>query len=542
MAEKNQQAPFHYEWFTMGDINGFFGLMFDNMTVLSFLAGILIFAFGFPAEIVYKKMFPGTAFGVLFGDIIYTWMAFRLARRTNNTKVTAMPLGLDTPSTIGIALAVLGPAFLGFKARGMAEYDAAMMTWYLGMATMVLIGIFKVIFSFMGGWLQKIIPQAGLLGSLAGIGLALIGFGPMLEVFGMPLIGMISFGLIIYTLIAGIKLPRNFPGVLGAVVIGTALYYILAPLGLAGGHYQPFTAQLHFGLPIPSLGFLKGMGEAVKYLPIAIPFAILTVVGGINVTESARVAGDDFKTRDILLTEAVATLVAGICGGVAQSTPYIGQPAYKAMGSRAGYTLLTGIFIGLGGFLGYVGFIVELIPRAVIAPILIFVGLDIMCQAFHACPIRHAPAVALAYFPTVARLLQIKLSNIAMVPVEIFARQLALVDKALPELQVIVALGNGFILTGMLWGAFMAKLIDRQVRAAAAYVLVCAALTFFGIIHSAIPDGNMYLPWALAYPANQVPYQFTSGYLALAALLFALSFSKEAKEIPAVLQLGDALS
>ena len=68
------------------------------------------------------------------------------------------------------------------------------------------------------------------------------------------------------------------------------------------------------------------------------PFALLTVVGGINVTESARVAGDDFNTRNILLTEAVATLVAGVCGGVAQSTPYIGQPAYKGMGARAGYT------------------------------------------------------------------------------------------------------------------------------------------------------------------------------------------------------------
>jgi len=530
MADNANRAPFKYEWFTMGDINGFFGLMFDNMTVLSFLAGILIFAFKFPAEIVYTKMFPGTAFGVLFGDMIYTWMAFRLAKRTNNPKVTAMPLGLDTPSTIGIALAVLGPAFLSFKARGMAEYDAAMMTWYLGMATMVMIGIFKVIFSFFGGWLQKIIPQAGLLGSLAGIGLALIAFGPMLEVFGMPIIGMIAFGLIIYTLIAGIKLPKNFPGVLGAVVIGTVLYYILAPYGLAGGTYQPFSAQLHFGLPIPTLGFLKGMGEAIKYLPIAIPFAILTVVGGINVTESARVAGDDFKTRDILLTEAIATLVAGVCGGVAQSTPYIGQPAYKAMGSRAGYTLLTGIFIGLGGFLGYAGFIVELIPRCVIAPILIFVGLDIMCQAFHACPRRHAPAVALAYFPTVARMLQIKLSNPDMVPPEVFSKMLTLPGKALPELLVVVALGNGFILTGMLWGAFMAKLIDRQVRSAAAYIMCCAVLTFFGIIHSAIPDGNMYFPWTLGDMARQVPYQFTAGYVVLAVLLFALSFSKESKE------------
>src|SRR5437764_6051 len=133
-----------YPWFTAGDLNGFFGLMFDNISVLSFLAGILIFAFQFPADIVYKRMFPGTALGVLVGDIIYTIMAFRLARRTNNPNVTAMPLGLDTPSTIGIALTVLGPAFVALKARGMTPNDAAMMTWYLGMATMMFMGILKL--------------------------------------------------------------------------------------------------------------------------------------------------------------------------------------------------------------------------------------------------------------------------------------------------------------------------------------------------------------------------------------------------------------
>ena len=519
-----------YEWFVLGDINGFFGLMFDNMTVLSFLAGILIFGFQFPADIVYKKMFPGTALGVLFGDLVYTWMAFRLAKRTNNPTVTAMPLGLDTPSTIGIALTVLGPCFMAMKAKGMAPQDAAMMTWYVGMATMVLIGVFKVIFSFIGGWIQKVVPQAGLLGSLAGIGLALIGFVPLVDVFSLPLVGMIALGLILYNLVAGIKLPRSFPGVLAAVGIGTAVYYILGPMGLVGGTYQPPTGELHFGLPIPTLAFRHGFIEALKYLPIAIPFAILTVVGGINVTESARVAGDDFSTRDILLTEAVATLVAGLCGGVAQSTPYIGQPAYKQMGSRAGYTLLTGLFIGLGGVLGYIGFIVELIPRAVLAPILIFVALDIMCQAFHACPVEHAPAVAFAYFPTVARLLSIKLSNPDFVPMENFQKLLVLPGKALPELLVTVALGNGFILTAMLWGAFMAKLIDRKLRASAAYLFILAALTFVGIIHSALPEGNMYLPWSLPMPARSIPYQFTEGYVALAVLLIALSFTQASRE------------
>jgi AGZA family xanthine/uracil permease-like MFS transporter len=347
----------------------------------------------------------------------------------------------------------------------------------------------------------------------------------------MPLVGLIALGLIFYTLVAGIKLPWKIPGVFASIALGTILYYILGPIGIVGGTYSdPQLAELHFGLPLPTLDFIKGLAPALKYLPIAIPFGILTVVGGINVTESARVAGDDFNTRNILLTEAIATLIAGICGGVAQSTPYIGQPAYKHMDARAGYTLLTGIFIGLGGIFGYVSFIVELIPRAVLAPILIFIAFDIIAQSFQACPSKHAPAVAFAFFPTVMRLLSIKLGNPDVVLPETFTKLMTLPGKSLPEMLVIVALGNGFIITGMLWGAFLAELIDRRLRRSAIYLVTLAAFTFFGVIHSAIPDGAMYLPWTLDGLARQIPFQFTTAYLVLALCLFLLSLTKESQE------------
>jgi AGZA family xanthine/uracil permease-like MFS transporter len=399
------------------------------------------------------------------------------------------------------------------------------------MATMVVIGVIKVIFSFIGQWVQKVVPQAGLLGSLAGIGLVLIGLTPLVDIFGMPVIGMISLGLILYSLVARIRLPKNFPSVFAAIFLGTVIYYLLGSTGWVGGTYAGAPAMdLHFGLPTPTLGFLEGFTRALKYLPIAIPFGLLTVVGGINVTESARVAGDDFNTRSILLTEAIATLIAGICGGVAQSTPYIGQPAYKRMGSRAGYTLLTGLFIGLGGVLGYVSFFVELIPRAVLAPILIFVALDIVVQSFLACPARHAPAVAFAFFPTVARLLSIKLGNPDIVPLENFQRLLEAPGKSLPETLVTIALGNGFILTAMLWGGFLAELIDRRLKVSAIYLFLLAILTFFGVIHSASPDGVMYLPWTLQGMAQKIPYQFALAYVVFAVMLLLFALTKESRE------------
>jgi hypothetical protein len=66
-----------YRWAQWGDLNAFFGLMLDNVTNLVVLTGILVGVFGYPSDKVYTLMIPGTALGVLFGDAVYTWFAFR---------------------------------------------------------------------------------------------------------------------------------------------------------------------------------------------------------------------------------------------------------------------------------------------------------------------------------------------------------------------------------------------------------------------------------------------------------------------------------
>lgn len=517
-----------YRWAAPGDLNAFFGLMLDNVMNLVILAGILLFVFQFPEDVVYGRMFPGTALGVLFGDLVYTWMAFKLAAREGRDDVTAMPLGLDAPSTIGMAFTVLGPAFIAAKTR-MPEHEAAIAAWHIGMACMVLIGLFKLGMSFVGGRIQRMIPGAGLLGSLAGIGIALLGVLQLGDILAEPVVGMVSLGLIFYALIARLPLPFRVPGVLASVATGAAIYYLMAALGLL--HRPPLapSLSLQMGIPLPTLGFMAGMHEAVTtYLPMAIPFAILTVVGGINVTESARLAGDNYRTRDILLTEAVATLLAGIFGGVSQSTPYIGHPAYKAMGARAAYTLACGIFVGLGGMLGYIPVLVQILPIACLAPILIFVAFDIVTQAFQQTPRSHAPAVCFAIFPSVAQLIQITLdkanpvlTSSALDPAHVV--EAARIPLAFAEnFGVFIILAHGFILTGMLWGAALAFLIDGLVARFATVLAICGVLSAFGIIHSVLPTGGIYLPWSAVLQGSHTPWHWAAAYLLTAAIVVLL--------------------
>ena len=487
-----------------GELTAFLALFLDNLGVLAFLSSILIFTFNYPADIILTRMVPGTAVGVFFGDLVYTWLALRLARKTGRSDVTAMPLGLDTPSTIGLAYAVLGPAYIATR--------DPVLTWQIGMATLFMIGVVKIAASFFGGWVQRIIPTAGLLGSIAGVGLLLLGFLPVIELFNEVIVGLTALGLIFAALLGRMQLPGRFPGVLAALLFGTALHFVLGYAGCLPDFQAP-ALELSLCFPVLSFDFLSALPQSIQYLPIAIPFGILTIVGGINNTESARLAGDNYRTRDILLTEAVTSLVAAFFGGIAQTTPYIGHPAYKKMGATHWYTLFTGLLVGLSAAVGLLSLLVGLIPRAVLAPIFIYIGFEIIHQAYKESPEAHSPAVSISFLPTVANLVMIILGQ--------YLGAFSAAAEKLPArlqglLQTLTVLSNGFILTALLWGSMLAFIIDQRPRPAASCALACAALTLFGLIHSIFPSGEVYVPWSVSSGRH---YSIAAGYGLLGLML-----------------------
>ncbi|OGP84800.1 MAG: MFS transporter [Deltaproteobacteria bacterium RBG_13_65_10] len=494
-------------WIARGDVNAFFGLMLDNMTQVVILAGILTGVFGYSREIVLHRMVPGTAIGVLLGDLVFTWMAVRLARREGRSNVTAMPLGIDTPSLFGLTFGVLGPALLATGDETRA--------WQIGMAVMVIMGLVKMACAYGSNWVRRVVPRAGLLGSIAAVAILLIAFIPSLKIFAEPVVGFLSLAIVLVCLVARIALPAGFPGALLAVVLGAAAFYGLGAAGLTVHPLPSFSTALtlHLAVPLPTLGFADAFAASLPYLPIAIPFALATVVGGIDNTESAAAAGDEYSARAVVLTEGVATLVAGLCGGVIQTTPYIGHPAYKEMGGRAGYTLATALFIGLGGILGYLSFFVTLVPEAAVAPILIFIGIEICAQAFLASPPRHAPAVALSFVPVIASLLVIEigtmLSGVGSDPSH-------LSGEAAATYHSLHVLSGGFIFSAVLWGGALALVIDGSLLRAASFMAVGALASLFGVIHSPRPGGDMFLPWRLD---DRAPFFLAAGYIVFALVL-----------------------
>jgi adenine/guanine/hypoxanthine permease len=164
---------------------------------------------------------------------------------------------------------------------------------------------------------------------------------------------------------------------------------------------------------------------------------------------------------------------------------------------------------------------------AVLAPVLVFLSLNVTVQAFSAVPLRHASAVAISFFPSIARLVTLELSDPKFMAPERFTQLLSVAEHGVPALAVIVALGNGFIITATLWAAFVVEMIERRLRAAAAYLAIGGALCGFGIIHSVRADGSAYALWQLQGMARTVATQFCAAYFVLAAALLLLSLRRQ---------------
>src|SRR5262249_61819691 len=127
-------------------------------------------------------------------------------------------------------------------------------------------------------------------------------------------------------------------------------------------------------------------------------------------------------------------------------------------------------------------------PKAGSFPTRVFVGREIPAQSSPPPGGKPYPALAFAMLPALAYLITVPL-NMARGP------NLPAGDKALAVVQTLRCLANGFLISGLLWAAALAMILDGRFSRAAAYYLIAAVCTFLGILHSALPSEQIRLPW-----------------------------------------------
>ncbi|HUA77712.1 MAG TPA: hypothetical protein VMA86_08570 [Acetobacteraceae bacterium] len=469
-------APAHHRlpWFTSGDVDGFFGLFFSGFPDLLLIVGLAPVC-GFPADFVTRQVLPGVAISVLAGNLFYAWQARRLAASTGRDDVTAIPFGVNTPTIFAYVFLIMGPVY--------TRTHSGTLAWQAGVFASLISGVVQTGGAFCTDWLRRHTPRAALLCPLAGLALAYLCLGFIFGVFDQASIALLPM-LVLFTLYGSrLKLPWRIPPAVVAISIGAGLVAVLRPLHIYTAPAPPATAP---GIYLPhfaNLAALFSRREWWSYLAIILPLASLDTLASLQILESVKIAGDDYKTTPSLLMNGIGTLAAAALGSPFPTTLYVGHAAHKANGARSGYSALNGAVTLVLCTTGLLPLVLRVVPLEVAGPVIVWFGLVTVAQAFVEVPRTQSVAVVLGLIPMMAQWASGIADTVAGAAGSSLAAVLPHIGTGL-ALGGLIALGQGGLLTSMLWAAVLALAIDRRFAAAAGWLASAAALSAFGVIHA----------------------------------------------------------
>jgi len=502
------------KWFVRGDLDGFFGLALDNLVQLMLIVGLCQVVLGFPPELIYGRILPGAAVSLLVGNLFYAWQARKLAAISGRTDVCALPYGINTVSLFAHVFLVMLPATLAAKSRGLDDATAATVAWQAGLLACLGSGILELIGATVAERIRKASPRAALLSTLAGIALGFISFTFLFRTFAFPIVGLATLGVILLTYFGRVRFRGGLPGGLVAIVLGTALAW---GTGLVDPHAMP-TGNLGFHLPVPVIGDLLAAftsDQLLAYVAVIIPMGVFNIIGSLQNIESAEAAGDRYATGASLTVNGLGSIAAALFGSCFPTTIYIGHPGWKALGARAGYSVLNGVFCTVLCLTGTMALVSWAVPIEAGMAIVLWIGIVITAQAFQATPREHAPAVVLGLLPGIGAWGVLMAKDGLRAADATFSPDLiAAFQKSGSYIHGSFALEQGFIFTAMIFAAVTVHLIERRFISAALWCLVACVLCGVGFMHSYVLTpkdaigalGTPAWAWAIGYAAMAVTF------------------------------------
>ena len=495
--------PLKLPWWTKGDTNAFFGLGFNILVNVLTLTSLLIFVVQIPSRDVLGTVLPALGIAMLAGNIYYTVLARRLARRENRLDVTALPYGPSVPHMFIVVFVIMLPIYLATKDPVQA--------WQAGLAWAFVIGVIVLIGAFIGPFIRRITPRAAMLGTLAGISLTFISMRPAGQIWAVAWIGLPVLGIILVGFFTNIRLPGGIPIGLAALLVGTAIGWIGGYMSVPD--VSAAVQEIAIAVPTLHVGMLaSGLGQLTPLLATAIPLGVYNFAEAMSNVESASAAGDSYNLRSVLLADGSGAIIGAALGSPFPPAVYIGHPGWKATGGRTSYSMGSGIFIAVLCFLGLFGVLTTLLPIPAIVPILLYIGLLIGAQAFQSTPRIQAAAVVAAILPNLASwgtgLIDNALAAAGTSADKVGEEALASAGLVYQGLKI---LGEGAVLAGMVLGSIVAFIMMRKFVSSAIAAALGAVLSWIGLIHASE------VSWA-AQPSVAL------GYAMLAVVLLAFAY------------------
>ncbi|MBH54082.1 MAG: permease [Opitutaceae bacterium] len=476
---------------TRGDWEGFFAAFINNLVQLLILAPLCIIVLGISPSLIFGTILPGVAISFLVGNLFYAWQAIKLAEREGRDDVCALPYGISTPGLFAHIFLVMLPAKQLAIAQGLPNPEQV--AWLVGLVATLTGGFIEFSMSFFAAKIRSVTPRAAMLATLAGVGLGFLGLAFLFQAFASPIVGIVTIVLVFLAYFGKVQFIGKVPATLTVLVVGGTLCWIvgLAPVG--GSVSSPWTG-VGFHLPrivlfqlIPALAD----GHILPYLSVIIPIAFLSVLASLQNIESAAAAGDDYPVRPNLIANGLGTMAAAAFGSPFPTSIYIGHPAWKALGARAGYSVLNGVFLTLVCITGTMSVLTWAIPAEAGLAIIFWVGIIITSQAFEATDQKHRVAVVVGIMPGLAAW--------SMLVIKTSINSVTQATNSSPYVTETVmniahqsgafvgggfALEQGFLYSAMIWAAMVVFIIDQNFRLAAWWSFAGALLSILGLMHA----------------------------------------------------------
>ncbi|GBG28374.1 RCC1 and BTB domain-containing protein 1 [Hondaea fermentalgiana] len=533
---------------TYGNLDAGFAQFLNTLILLLNLLSSMRIRVGVEQSLVVGKIVPGATLTVFLSNIVFGAWADLKARRAEGEDFTALPHGINTVLFFAFTMLIMAPVF---EKTGDAE-----LAYHTGLACCFVLGVLELPALFLVEHIRKVVPRAAMMSAMAGVSLTFIAMTFTVQIFSNPAVAIIPMVVILTCYGSNVQLPYKVPAglvalVLGSIIVAVARAFDLQLMDPASEQNPAADGSLHSGtgfyLPsssLPDVFHALLDSRTWPYITVVVPMLIVNIVTNLSCFEASEAVGDSYSIRQGLALDAGMTILGSLMGCPFPTCVYIGHGAFKSMGASGGYSYISAVAVLLLGLFNGTSAVMTVVPEVAGVGILMWIGIVVTAQAFDrdddyqmesSSSGSHAAAVALGLLPALAswgmQYIQATvpacgtvLSNPSMGLSEVHVP----FDKVMRNLEAngvyvygLIALSRGYLLSSIFLASALVEIIDRKFFNAAAWMLVGAALSFVGAVHSFELDEHG-VSSSYGFPAKtegDFPIKYAFAYSGAAVLL-----------------------